>query len=658
VLKKISAKIINLKIIKVRTPSKMEKIIVSIAFKKALGDLLNYSKNAIGESIALFKNDKKIQEMYEQIHNVGKVRTLWQIDKRVSLDDFFCKPYILIDSTRKKFTGLHILKNESNATNFVIRGIAGQGKSILLRHICIRNLEQKERNRIPVFVQLRRISNKRSLIDCIFNEFKNIGLTINKSIFEYYAKSSKILLLLDGYDEIDPLLSSEVTYDLEQLAQEYKNLNIIVTTRPNSSSGIEMSNQYKLVELENLKEDEYIEYIKKLVSNKKHEYKELLLSKLRRNKRLKETLKTPLMITILVVTYKSHQYIPPQITQFYDELFPVLYQRHDGTKPGFERVTKSKLNHYDAHKVMSAFCCVIKKYNKVGYTESEVHTIAKKALKHTCGNLNVKPDLFIEDISRITGLLIRDGLEYKFIHKSIQEYFTAKYLNSLSRNKLKILLEKNYLANFMTFERELDFISEMNRLRLLSEIIKPTLSNLSYDFGQPIEQMFIKAPDLLKKDIREKKTIRNFQKIHTELSELIIKIQNLKVIQKFVFQIEKPTNKNGFITKLINRLNEEKRDYFLNHLDNTVHNFTRKLDSVAFYIGKSIKNQETHDEKFYRDMVLVKQNLLQNEYMQNKFERFSISNKIKKTIAYMGKMVDREITIIEDPKALNDLLND
>lgn len=448
----------------------------TIIFKKAFNDLIDSAKVAIGSSIDDWKNDTAIQKMYEHISNFGFVKTLWQIDKPVYLDTFFCFPYIRTDNDRFRFSDLNSLL-QLTKENLIIRGIAGQGKSILLRHICISELERC--TRIPIFVELRRVSDRLSFKECIFNEFNVIGLKIDGRIFEKFAKSGKLLLLLDGYDEIDSKYNNLVSYEIEQLAKQYRGIKILVTTRPNTSGGIEMSNNFSTVNLDNLENDEYINYINKLIPKDKTEYKELLLKKIRYSNQLRELLKTPLMITILIITYKSHQYIPSKISDFYEELFLILYQRHDGTKPGFVRQKNCKLDQYQSKKIMNAMCCISKHHRGIVFKEKDLYSFSEKALKFYNLETEINPESYYTDIIHLTGLIANEGDEFRFLHKSLQEFFCAKFINELPDQKLSSYVQKYIIPDVTAYQTEFEFLSELNRSRLLSKIFLPTIEIFS-----------------------------------------------------------------------------------------------------------------------------------------------------------------------------------
>ena len=63
--------------------------------------------------------------------------------------------------------------------------------------------------------------------------------------------------------------------------------------------------------------------------------------------------------------------------------------------------------------------------NKLLLGES-IYSLSQQALEQYY--LKDSPSSFIDDIVKITCLIIRDGEEYRFIHKTVQEYYTASYI--------------------------------------------------------------------------------------------------------------------------------------------------------------------------------------------------------------------------------------
>ncbi|NQU87273.1 MAG: hypothetical protein HQ541_16080, partial [Mariniphaga sp.] len=92
--------------------------------------------------------------------------------------------------------------------------------------------------------------------------------------------------------------------------------------------------------------------------------------------------------------------------------------------------------------------------------------------------LNFNIQKVIEDLQIAIGILNKEGTDYTFPHRSIQEYFAANYICSLSESNKKIIINKiiksienNWIypyenSHFLTLLLEQDYISFLNYLVL------------------------------------------------------------------------------------------------------------------------------------------------------------------------------------------------
>ena len=102
-------------------------------FKKVALDLYQFLSQHTNRKIKQWNTDHQIDKLYQQIGQVRKVKTIWQIDKAVDLLDFYCDSHVILDEKRCKVCKLSDFQTKDN---ILIQGIAGQGKSILLRFLC------------------------------------------------------------------------------------------------------------------------------------------------------------------------------------------------------------------------------------------------------------------------------------------------------------------------------------------------------------------------------------------------------------------------------------------------------------------------------------------------------------------------------------------
>jgi len=398
-------------------------------FKKLVTNVYDFVCKKTGRKIRQWNTERKIENLYKKISLVRKVKTIWQVDKPIDLRAFYCDSHIVINNERKCIRQLTDFKIVGN---ILIEGIAGQGKSIFLRYLCAIELLKGEL--IPLFIELRRIDRKNSLKERIYAAFEALGLEIDNDIFKALAASGKVILLLDAFDEVPEELKPEVITDIEDLVSSQEGLRIVVTSRPEQC--IRVSSHFHVVTLDNLQGDEYAQVIKRLAHGQKW-INSLIEHIEKRASHIKEVLCTPLTVTLMVLLYKSYQHLPSKLSEFYDALFQTLLQRHDGTKPGFTRHRSCELDDIQYRSVFEAICILAKKSFPQTYKTKDLYDITKKALS-IC-DLNAKPSAYVDDIVRITCLILREGEEYRFIHNTFQEYYTAAFVRFLLAAHLDFL---------------------------------------------------------------------------------------------------------------------------------------------------------------------------------------------------------------------------
>src|ERR1039457_1435258 len=89
---------------------------------------------------------------------------------------------------------------------------------------------------------------------------------------------------------------------------------------------------------------------------------------------------TPLLVTLLILTYKFYKKIPQHLSEFYESIFFVLLQRHDGTKPGFTRLRSCSINDTQYRDLFDALCYQTKTINKLSFTRKDISTLVQKSM--------------------------------------------------------------------------------------------------------------------------------------------------------------------------------------------------------------------------------------------------------------------------------------
>lgn len=423
------------------------------------------AKEDLNIELARWNNKKEATRLLKHIEGIQMVKTIWQGEKAVNLMTFYCPSRVLIGNKRKVIECVEDLPSEKG---IVIQGIAGQGKSIFLRHLCATELAK--RKRVPVFLELRKITGDRGLMKRISESFEDYGLTYNEEAFAALYDKDMITLLLDGFDELDDQFKAATIWDIEMLITRFPKMRVIVTARPESE--ICHSAAMHVMQLCPLQGEEYRTVLEKLIAGDR--MLPALLKAIKGHKGgIESLLSTPLIVTLLAITYKTFEKIPDELTEFYESVFNTLIWRHDKLKPGYRRPRKSGLNDTDFRKAFEGFCYYSKEHSKASYTEDQMLAAARKALAQL--QLNASPDDLINDAVKITCLVVRDSSEYRFIHRSIQEFFAAAYVSKRPDAVARSFYEKMVSQMpYHRFEGELRFLAAIDRYRYLEMYALPS----------------------------------------------------------------------------------------------------------------------------------------------------------------------------------------
>lgn len=421
----------------------------------------------IGSALKKWNISRKAKDLYKHINKIRMVKTLWQVDKAVDLCDFYCDSNVLLDKKRIKITSIN---DFGSRRKILINGIAGQGKSILLRYLCSKAL--LEGTFIPIFIELRKIQSQETLFQHIVRFFDIFDVKIDELLFRALVRSNKLVLFLDGFDEVADTEKSRIMSEIEQIGLYSDDLMIIVTSRPENS--IAALPLFEIVRLDDLRNGEYKAVIYKLSDSTK--FAENLIKQIESHKsQLRALLCTPLLATLLVMSYKSFQELPAQLSDFYDSIFQLLLQRHDGVKPGFKRPRSCLFNDSEYRTIFEGFCFESKKNIKSIFSYGKICSYAKNALKKVNFDDN-QAEKYVGDIVNVTCLILKEGdNDYRFIHKSVQEYYVAAYI----KHKTDVVVKKFYskfLENdqyFRTWIQELRFLKDIDTYRYYKFFILP-----------------------------------------------------------------------------------------------------------------------------------------------------------------------------------------
>ncbi|MGF1834802.1 NACHT domain-containing protein [Photobacterium sanguinicancri] len=473
----------------------LEKQIVT-QIGKASGGLINaYLKPKI-EKVERWAKDKDLDGIVESSALNSRVNEyLEKLAMRVShmtavifpreslkLVDFYEPLSLKLYRSNKKVDLINDIRNFDR--NYLLVDRAGMGKSTFVKYLVGQFLFKYDR--VPILFELRK--TKGDLLDDLAKELDFPGNSFNRDVFYKLLHKGKFVIILDGFDEVSLSLQSDIARQINELTIKGGKNSVLVTSRE----------QDLMPELINCQQLEFLPLTRLQVfslMSKIDGFTEKTIGKELENKINQvpsEFLKSPLSITLLYQTYAVNFSISKSKGVFYQKLFEAFYDGHDlRNKNGFIREKKTGLDSESFGKILRILCYSMAVENKVAFeNEAEARHYITKAIERT--NLDdVSSNAFLQDLQCAVPLLVKDGSEIKFFHKTVMEYFASEYLNFHPESKKRI----EYIVNNVkdnNFDQVIEFIRYTNEDLYHSVITKKLVSHLSsFNFSEsPLERYY------------------------------------------------------------------------------------------------------------------------------------------------------------------------
>ena len=352
-----------------------------------------------------------------------------------------------------------------------IVGAAGSGKTILMKHLLLDCIN--EGHQIPLFLELRDYNlSQENFDDWILSKLGVLSNVISHdSLFDLFD-AGRIILFLDGYDEVTHEKRVDVTTAVTGYASRYPDTKIIISSRPDDVFRGWIG--FTTLSVCQLDKEQALQLLKLLPYDREAKNKFIYELENKLFSSHASFLTNPLLLTIMLITYGKYADIPNKLSLFYNQAFEALYQKHDAAKGIFKRPLLSKLDIDDYSNIFSSFCLQTYVKRHFRFSHSDAIVYLKKAIRSS--GLNISADNFLTDSKQGINMLVDDGIELSYSHRSFQEFFVARYISGCSQEIASKLLRR--FGRYAFLDSVLQLVSELN-LRLLEEcLIAPALGRI------------------------------------------------------------------------------------------------------------------------------------------------------------------------------------
>lgn len=316
---------------------------------------------------------------------------------------------------------------------------AGMGKSTISKFLfltCIR-----ENAAIPILIELRKLSEEKNIIDFIVESTSNVTGQTSRELIIKLIDSGRFMFVFDGYDEISESNRSAVAADISKFITAAPDNWFVMTSRDEASLSafpdfqrftikpLEKSEAYQLLRLYD--KDGYCaeELIKKLEEGAYTNVHEFLTN--------------PLLTSLLFKSFEFKRAIPIRKHIFYRQVFEALFETHDLMKEDYQRDKRSGLDIDQFDELLRYLSFLTYKSGKFSYSKDELLAYIDKT-KQLTTHKSIISSRVVHDLTHSVPLMVEEGNDIRWVHRSMQEYFAAQWVCRDSKERQKDLLIKMY----------------------------------------------------------------------------------------------------------------------------------------------------------------------------------------------------------------------
>lgn len=339
----------------------------------------------------------------------------------------------------------------------LITDTAGMGKSTILKYMFIDLIDNGLNDvGIPIFIELNRLNKNRPILIEIQEEMDSLSKKFDSNLLFKLIQTGGFIFFMDGYDEISISDRNEVIQDIHSFISKAGTKNYyILSSRPEDS--LSSFGDFLSFNIQPLAKKEAFELLTKYDISNQKKISEELIKELKTGKydSIEEYLVNPLLVSLLYIAFNYKAEIPLKKRQFYRQVYDALFNSHklaQGQKP-HEKRSGLDIDDFDRILRYVGYECLI--HIGVQFDEDTILDSIKRA-KNFCGNLKFGESDFLKDLMTSVPLFSKDGTEYKWTHKSLMEYFAARYIAVDAKENQNLILSKIY--NSKRIERYLNML--------------------------------------------------------------------------------------------------------------------------------------------------------------------------------------------------------
>lgn len=380
-------------------------------------------------------SDVPLGNLFTQVYILDKPTARYRHD----IEELRKRGYDRIEFQRQpgeRINGLSLVKQ---GQNLFILGKPGAGKTTFLKYITIQ-AAHKQLALIPIFVSLNQWADSRwgkgdkaALLPFLVEQFAICDFPDADLFIDYVLRIGRALVLFDGLDEVKQEKDQRrrLTRLLQDFARHYDKSQHLITCRIAASDYA--FDGFADVEVADFTPEQIQEYSRNWfgVQTSKADVFIAELAKAE-NQGLAELCNTPLLLSLLCLTFDNNMRFPPSRAELYEDALETLLRKWDSSREIQRDEIYRELSH--KRKLQLLMSTAVPTFQK-GELFFRQRDLEKWIVDYLAKLPNARPADLID------GALILKAMEaqhsilveraqgiYSFSHLTFQEYLTARYL--------------------------------------------------------------------------------------------------------------------------------------------------------------------------------------------------------------------------------------
>lgn len=371
----------------------------------------------------------KLKDIYTRVNVLEKVSGR----RRLSLQDLLrpCLPnaFDRLGLGRISAERVPAIVAAQQYPRLIILGKPGAGKTTFLKHLALQcSAGELLQRHVPVFISLKEFAETKGqpdLLTYLIEELKAYGAG-GPLVTEQLLKHGRLLILLDGLDEVNEADSCRVVKDVRQFSDRFHANQLIMTCR--IATREYSFERFTEVEIADFDAQQIAEFAHNWFALKQPQQADQFIQTLDEIQPIRELATNPLLLTFLCLVFEESGDFPSNRAELYQEGLDILLKKWDSKRNIQRDQPYQQLSIREKKDLLSYIAANTFEQGNYFFKQKELeHHIQDYFSDRYPGLSQPDSEAILKSIEAQHGLIVERARGiYSFSHLTLHEYFAAR----------------------------------------------------------------------------------------------------------------------------------------------------------------------------------------------------------------------------------------